>query len=176
MQEELKERVRLWNINRGNTKLDFNLEVKMLTEERAEFWLATTLPHMMQEYCDFLFVSYGSILKMELMQYDSISMYSAWEDYSIALFDLMESKHKMLDRIYFYYLKVFHPDSTAATSYKATVAHKLIKAMRIVIEANEAKGTEKDVTGKVKKGEGHVDPVEKIKEMLYGNSDSERVR
>ena len=162
---QLKERVCAWNRDRGLTKLNTDLEMRMLSEELHEFWMAEDPAHMLQELCDFRFVSWGTKFKIRACKYESATQYLIWMQDLEAIEEYMLDKyHDMLNRLHEVFICTLFPEMHA---YDTTFLNTIInKAMDIVITANEKKGSRTDSSGKVVKGERHVDPYDSIKEML----------
>lgn len=161
IENALKERVYTWNRDRGLTEYDPSLEIKMLTEELTEFWMAYDPAHIVQEYCDFLFVSYGTVFKIGCKKYCSMPMLCAWYKDNIRLIDFIsDTVEDMKERV-----ENIIRDYTGKTCY-FTINKIINKALGYVIEANEAKSAEKDSSGKVVKGDSYISPYSKIKETL----------
>ena len=154
--ENLHERIIRWNRERNNLEFDPQLESRMLSEEAREFWMASDLAHMIQEYSDFRFVQIGARAKFFAQPFQSAAgltnSYDRWmemESWMEATMDLMRKRlHKRLKDIGIY------PPTDIFT-----------KALQYVTEANEAKGKEK-VDGKVMKGPDYVSPLIKIQEEI----------
>ena len=156
MKENLHERIVDWNRERNHLAFDPQLETTMLSEEAHEFWMATDLAHMIQEYTDFRFVQIGSRAKFYAQKFSSadglVNNYDRWMDFESWMENTMDLMRKRVQRrlrdigIY--------PPSDIFT-----------KALQFVTEANEAKGKER-VNGKVVKGPDYVSPLERIREEL----------
>ena len=157
MHVKQKERIIKWNKDRDNINLDYDLEIKMLTEERREFWLADSLAHKLQEYCDFLFVKVGTEFKLECNLFNSINVYLANEVCILAINDLIDDYplyHHLSDLINYEY------------KYRLDVDKIISDCLNIIIMANEVKPKKKDASGKIIKGENHTDPLKKIEGYL----------
>lgn len=156
----LKARIVKWNRDRGLLEPGFDpaLEVKMLSEEAREFFLAETFEHQLAEYSDFLFVMTGTrakffstihesptVMAYILPQWDSID---TWME---------ETKQEMYDVLV----------SVATVRCYTNLLGMITESLKIVTGCNEIKGTKK-CNGKVVKNKIHVDPVDKIKEMIRG--------
>lgn len=160
----LKERVYAWNRDRGLTEYDPSLEIKMLTEELTEFWMAYDPAHIVQEYCDFLFVSYGTVFKIGCKKYCSMPMLCAWYKDSVRLIEFIsDTIGDMEERVHG--IIQDYMSNVSYVSYSKS-EHIMNKAFGYVIEANEAKSAEKDSSGKVVKGDSYISPYSKIKETL----------
>ena len=163
----LKERVYTWNRDRGLTKLDPSLEIKMLSEERNEFYMAYDPTHIVQEYCDFLFVYYGTEFKIGCTKYESMAMFKCWNSQCEDLFDFIyESKDTMQKRLG-HIIENYIGYSGCDFVNNISLIDKIVnKALLYVIEANETKSAKKDSSGKVVKGNKYISPYERIKETL----------
>lgn len=154
----LKQRIVKWNRDRKLIQQGFDpaLELKMLSEEAREFFLAETFEHQLQEYVDFLFVEVGTRAKFFSMKHESASVLA----YTLPQWDAMEqwimdTKYEMRDILV----------SVATVRLYNNLDDMIMDSLKIVVVANEAKGTKK-IDGKVVKNSNHIDPVKKIKEML----------
>lgn len=162
MRSDLKPRVVKWNRDRGLLgSFDPALELRMLSEEANEFYMAESLEHMIAEYCDFVFVYEGTKAKYYSCKVESPSQFSLsrerWEELSCWIQELTESMEDLLE------------DSYLAVKHNLYEFDLVIDyAMDIVISNNGLKGTEK-VDGKIVKSDKQVDPKIKIKEYLDGN-------
>lgn len=157
MDPQLKARIVKWNRDRGLLgSFDPALELKMLSEEAHEFYLAESLSHMMAEYCDFIFVLEGTCAKYQSQKYPSLSVFSiaregwvelqSWtEDLSYDMGDILKDKF----------------ESTGHCNYEQAMDF----AMGVVITNNELKGSKKQ-GGKIVKSEGQIDPACTIQEYL----------
>lgn len=155
---ELELRIIKWNKERGLLdRFDPNLEIKMLSEEAAECIEADNLPHTLQEYCDFLFVWFGTLAKYNSIKHRSVSTFQInFENFknldkwatktSEYLYRLLENKY--IDKHY--------------TNLDSDI--KL--ALGYICDANDKKGKKKNADGKVVKGADHVDPLVRIKQMF----------
>ena len=144
-----------WNFDRNNTNFFRDLEETMLQEEALEFkdglqdyWCApsehlkqTAIVDMVDAYCDFVFVLYGTEYKMlgadvaiDLSRYHNQANYMS----------------KCLESL--------------GIDYKT-----LNKSLELVIEANSRKGTKK-VKGKIQKGSDWYDPKDKIHDLMFGEA------
>ena len=158
-----------WNIDRGLTELNPDLEVKMLTEERREFWLADTMEHKLQEFCDFLFVGVGSEFKMNIRTFNSLPLLNeSYEDLDAILY-LAHDTSAMYES-----LKVYAQKQKWNLFNK--LEHVIKYAFNIVIRTNNRKPVIKDDSGKIIKGADHIDPITEIKEMLDGLTNTPRSR
>jgi dsDNA-binding SOS-regulon protein len=151
----LKERTVKWNRDRGLLE-SFNqeLELKMLSEEAKEFYMAETIPHKLAEYADFLFVLDGMKAKFgcrpqrpfnvntELDYYKSILEWA-----KLLKADMYECLVDMID------------------ACEEDIAVMIAYARGCVIKCNEMKGSKKK-DGKVVKNKVHVDPTDMIREWL----------
>lgn len=157
-----------FNYLRNELKVNRELEESMLVEEELEFKEAYTtylnliyvqtdvLPTMKDEdildcivdmvdaYCDFNYVYYGSLLKF----LGTGTIFDYTQKQTLMSTILMETL-------------INHGCKVHLQAEKPL----LDKAMRFVIEANEAKPLKK-TKGKVTKGKDFIDPKEKIKDLL----------
>jgi len=162
----LKQRIVKWNRDRGLIQAGFDpaLELKMLSEEAREFFLANDYEHQLQEFADFLFVEVGTRAKFFSMRHESASVLSMvipqWGVMNEWIVDTKEEMYEILI-------------SKADVMMDLTLQEKIQKALRIVVEANEAKG-DKVVDGKVIKNTEHIDPRVKIKAMVDDMRSSDR--
>ena len=154
----LNERVIDWNRDRNGLKYDPHLEAKMLSSEANEFYMATDPAHALAEYADFLFVSIGTIAKYNAHEYDSLSMLIVgWKDHKELLDWMSEVESDMDDRL---------ETILGLSSHGYQIAKR--EALEIVTDCNERKPKTKDKSGKVIKGENHMDPVARIREEVLG--------
>ena len=142
-----------WNFDRDNNSFYRDLEENMLQEEAAEFkealaayWNAgseldtqSAIVDLVDAYCDFIFVLYGTEYKM------------LGADLAIDL----SRYHNQAN----YMLKVLNSLNVSHTT--------LNKSLELVVKANCSKGTEK-VDGKIQKGDAWRDPKEDIFELMFG--------
>jgi len=157
MHVKQKERIIKWNKDRDNINLDFDLELKMLSEERREFWLADSLAHKMQEFCDFQFVKVGTDFKIQCHLHESVNVLLSQDAQMMALDDVQDD-YMMYDHL-MRLLKYEYSD-------KYDLDKMISDCLDIVITANEAKPKKKDSSGKIIKGEKHTDPLKEIEEYL----------
>ena len=156
-------RVIKWNRDRGLLDKGFDplLEMRMLSEEAREFYLADTFEQQLAEYADFLFVSYGSTAK-----------YGANRPESVALFEVERKGYKILSEWMDEMIQEMHTvlESEYSMIKLRFKTHKHLDtlinfALEIVINCNERKG-KITIDGKVQKDENHIDPKNIIKEYL----------
>jgi hypothetical protein len=142
-----------WNFDRNNTNFFRDLEESMLQEEALEFkdglkayWEATSEKEkqlatvdMVDAYCDFIFVLYGTEYKMLGADVAiDLSRYHNQANYMSKCLEALGIEYRTLNI-----------------------------ALDLVMKANNEKGTEK-VNGKIQKGAGWYDPKVKIFELMYG--------
>jgi hypothetical protein len=163
----LKERIYTWNRDRGLTKFNANLEIKLLSEECNEFYMACDPAHIVQEYCDFLFVSYGTEFKIGCITYDSMPKFEVWYSQCEDLFEFISViKNEMYRRVEGV-IENYIGYSGYDFERDLTIPDEIInKALLYVIEANEAKSAEKDHSGKIVKGDKYISPYDRIKDTL----------
>lgn len=142
-----------WNRDRGLLdKFDPKLELKMLSEEAAEFYAAETPAHMLAEYADFQFVLDGTKAKFGSHCIEShIDL-----DLRVQTFkDMMSWAGLIQSDMRSCLASVFQPNPNEV--------HGLIEMARgIVIQCNFKKGKKKDADGKVVKNEEHINPTDLI--------------
>lgn len=138
--------------NRERNGLDFNVdtEIKMLTEEVNEFFMAETKEDRLREAADFKFVWTGTLAKclggrckdeLDFMSRKGFFDYiKEWADVEIdAMTEVLEE-----DGTYYLWPRV----------------------LEIVTKANLAKPKTKNVDGKVIKGDDYTDPIEEIRQII----------
>ena len=139
-----------WNRERNGLAFNIDTEVKMLTEEANEFFMAETKEDRLREAADFKFVWVGTLAKCLggrcKNELDFMSRKSFLEDIEAWADAEEEAMSEMLDE-----------DGTR---------HMLPRALEIVTRANLAKPKTKNSDGKVIKGDDYVDPIEEIKQII----------
>lgn len=175
-------RVAIWNDGpvseelgggtRGNNTFNFAFDLPLLSEEVKEFYKALAnndIVEMVDAYCDVRFVWEGIEFKYGCISYNynDINNYTYLVEHTQQFKALevyyREHKYKMLD--------LLETDLFAYNteeSYKQTL-ELLDAAFDIVCEANEQKGTIKDINNKTMKGPKWVNPADSIKELLIAN-------
>lgn len=145
------ERIIKWNKDRNGLRWDASLEVRLITEEIAELQEALVEgdpAHILQEAADVGFVIFGTQAKYRNKICPSIAALMLkqreWENIG----QLIDDAEELLAEI---------PEDLKEYAGRA---------LEIVVSCNEAKGTTKDSSGKVVKGEDYVPPLERINEML----------
>jgi len=123
----------------------------MLMEEVAEFLTATDLPNRIKELCDIAFVWYGTEAKAEEQEILPLEI--------DALLEWVAETGR------YFYRSVFK-EIAQVVDEECDICGLLIKCLDFVIEANEAKGTEKDANGKVIKGTNYKKPEPLIAELI----------
>ena len=175
-------RVAMWNDGpvsedlgggtRGNNTFNFAFDLPLLSEEVKEFYKALAnndIVEMVDAYFDVRFVWEGIGFKYGCISYDyndvnNWNFLTAKEQEFRAL-EKYKDKHKynMLDLLA---TDLYGNDSEDL--YDKTL--KLLDAaFNIVCEANEQKGTIKDVNNKTMKGPKWVNPADSIRELLIAN-------
>lgn len=139
-----------WNRERNGLALHIDTEVKMLTEEANEFFMAETKEDRLREAADFMFVWIGTLAKClggrckgELDFMSRKGFFDCIKEWADAETEVM--------------IKVLEEDGTY---------YLWPRVLEIVTKANLAKPKTKNVDGKVIKGDDYVDPIEEIKELL----------
>lgn len=152
----LKALVVKWNRDRGLLdNYDPSLELRMLSEEAREFYMAETLAQMLAEKADFEFVLHGTKAKFGSQRLSShIDMPLYIETYT-NIIDWAEIVAKDMDR--------------CLESALGPMCHEISGLIRIaldvVIQCNNLKGKNKS-EGKIIKIENPPDPVDLIQEQL----------
>ena len=139
-----------WNRERNGLAFNIDTEVKMLTEEANEFFMAETKEDRLREAADFKFVWVGTVAKCLggrcKNELDFMSRKSFLDDIEEWADAVEEATVEMLEE-----------DGTN---------HLLPRALEIVTKANLAKPKTKNAEGKVIKGDDYVDPIEEIKQII----------
>ena len=138
--------------NRERNGLDFNVdtEIKMLTEEVNEFFMAETKEDRLREAADFTFVWIGTVAKClggRCKDWESLMLR---KDFFDGIREWVDVETKEMD-------EVLEEDGTY---------HLVPRVLEIVTKANFAKPKTKNVDGKVIKGDDCIDPIEEIKQIL----------
>ena len=148
--EGIVNQITRWNRERNGLALNIDTEVKMLTEEANEFFMAETKEDRLREAADFKFVWIGTVAKC------LGGCYKDWQSLMSrkGFFDYIKG---WVDAETEVMTKVLEEDGTY---------HLLPRVLEIVTKANLAKPKTKNVDGKVIKGDDYVDPLEEIKQIL----------
>ena len=138
--------------NRERNGLDFNVdtEVKMLTEEASEFFMAETKEDRLREAADFKFVWIGTVAKClggRCKDWQSLMPRKDFFDY---IKEWVDAETEVM-------AEVLEEDGTY---------HLWPRVLEIVTKANLAKPKTKNVDGKVIKGGDYIDPIEEVKQIL----------
>ena len=139
-----------WNRERNGLAFNIDTEVKMLTEEANELFMAETKEDRLREAADFHFVWVGTLAKClggRCEDWQSILSRKGFFDY---INEWVEYEIEVIT-------KVLEEDGTY---------HLWPRVLEIVTKANLAKPKTKNVDGKVIKGDDYVDPIEEIKQIL----------
>jgi hypothetical protein len=152
------------DFNRKNELLNFDveLEIKMLSEEAREFFLADNIVDRMDAVCDFIYVANGSEAKffsMEHTNYDDLK--DGLNKFSTLKIYIDETKKTLMGTIVIELEKRSHEVNEA-------LAYKIInECLHEVIEANKQKlGAKKSSIGKVQKPKGFIPPEDRIRKVL----------
>ena len=153
----LKELTVKWNRDRGLLEnFDPKLELKMLSEEAAEFYAAETLAHKLAEYADFQFVLDGTKAKFGSQIIEShLDLDLRIQTYK----DMMSWASTVQSDMRSCLLCMVDP-------YNENLNGLVDMARRIVIRNNGMKGKERDSDGKVVKCEHQLDPKDYIQDEL----------
>ena len=139
-----------WNRERNGLALNIDTEVKMLTEEANEFFMAETKEDRLREAADFVFVWRGTSAKClsgRCKDWQSIMSRKGF-------FDCIR---KWVDVVTDAMTEMLEEDGTY---------HLWPRVLEIVTKANLAKPKTKNVDGKVIKGDDYIDPIEEIKQLI----------
>lgn len=139
-----------WNRERNGLALNIDTEVKMLTEEASEFFMAETKEDRLREAADFKFVWIGTLAKC-------LSGRCKNELELISRKSFLDDAEEWADVATKAMTKALEEDGTY---------HLWPRALEIVTKANLAKPKTKNVDGKVIKGDDYIDPIEEIKQIL----------
>ena len=139
-----------WNRERNGLAFNIDTEVKMLTEEANEFFMAETKEDRLREAADFKFVWVGTLAKCLggrcKNELDFMSRKSFFDDIK----EWADSEEEAMS-------EVLEEDGTN---------YLLPRALEIVTKANLAKPKTENADGKVIKGVDYVDPIEEIKQII----------
>lgn len=139
-----------WNRERNGLALNVDTEVKMLTEEANEFFMAETKEDRLREAADFKFVWIGTLAKClggRCKDWKSLMLRKGFFD------DIKEWVDVETEKM----IEVLEEDGT----------HYLLpRVLEIVTKANQAKTKAKGADGKVIKGYYYIDPIEEIKQIV----------
>ena len=162
----LKHLIVKWNRERGLLKtFDPQLELRMLSEEAAEFYAAETFEHRLVEFADFQFVKSGTIAKNHAQKIESPTVFGMSRSHFIELMEWAEEvEANMVSQLSGEY-QAMAANGTQPTYELHTV---LTIALAVVIDNNEFKG-KKTVGGKVVKSPDQKKPEVELKEILYVN-------
>ena len=139
-----------WNRERNGLALNIDTEVKMLTEEANEFFMAETKEDRLREAADFVFVWRGTSAKC------LSGRCKDWQSF-------------MSRKGFFNYIKKWVDAETEAMTEMLEedgTYHLWPRVLEIVTKANLAKPKTKNVDGKVIKGDDYIDPIEEIKQLI----------
>lgn len=144
----LHTRIIAWNRVRNGLEFDPNLEIRMLSEEFNEFFMAETFAQRLQEFADIMFVWIGTNAKYYAQRKDRFNLTDKehWDEF----IDWFEGGFTFCSELIHSEME----ENDIPESY-------LDKVLLYVVEANEAKGIEK-VNGKVVKGPDYVSPLDRI--------------
>lgn len=159
-----------WNRIRNGLECKPSLEYKMLSEEAREFFMAENIVDRLDAYADFEFVWQGTKAKFLACDAEVASQWlNGWQENYIALVDyhdlVVDEMFNILSEELVPLLPIKLVDS--AGSYESAVGRILSHVLDIVVEANEAKGTEKNAEGKIQKGPDYVPPENTILDYLF---------
>ena len=155
----LDQRIIDWNHERNGLKFNIDLEVKLLQEESSEFMTANTLVERVQEFSDFLFVYTGTVAKYSAVTFNKADSFQNLFQKMAEVQTWAEERMSMMSRMVVKELELLRADEDQINNI-------LFGALKAVVEANEAKGTEKDENGKVVKGPDYVSPVTAIQTLI----------
>ena len=148
--ESIVNQIIRWNRERNGLAFNIDTEVKMLTEEVNEFFMAETKEDRLREAVDFEFVWIGTVAKILggrcKNELDLMSRKSFFNDIK----EWVECVNAIVDGM-------LEDDGTT---------YLRDKTLQIITKANFAKPKTKNVDGKVIKGGDYVDPIKEIKQLL----------
>lgn len=139
-----------WNRERNGLALNIDTEVKMLTEEANEFFMAETKEDRLREAADFTFVWIGTLAKClsgRCKDWQSIMSRKGFFD---CIKEWVDAEAEAM-------IEVLEEDGTY---------YLWPRVLEIVTKANLAKPKTKNVDGKVIKGDDYIDPIEEIKQII----------
>ena len=152
----LKALVVKWNRDRGLLdNYDPSLELRMLSEEAREFYMAETLAHMLAERADFEFVLHGTKAKFGSQKLSSHIDMPLYMDTYTDIVDWAEVVAEDMDRCL----------ESALGPMCHEIAGLIRLALDVVVQCNNRKGKNKS-EGKIVKIENPPDPVALIQEQL----------
>jgi len=159
MQACLERRILAWNRDRNGFEFDIDLEIKMLKEELSEFLHSSSLYNMLREYSDFMFVYTGSNAKYMVSKFKTVEYFvkerEKWAEVQSWARDSMEAMKQVL----VFQLSIYGLE-------EEQILHVFDRCLEAVVEANENKGTERDESGKIKKGPNYTPPDIVIQDIL----------
>jgi hypothetical protein len=168
------DRIIQWNKGRNNLSFDPALELPMLKEEASEFIHADTLPERIQEYCDFIFVFTGTIAKFFGNPGKTQGITEEEEEEEGLVNNFVSSTQFFEDiltpwanNFMNYAQKIIINNLQSLNTDEEHVQKIMDLSLEAVIDANEAKGTERDENGKICKGLNYVPPIKAIKKVIY---------
>ena len=153
----LKLRILDWNRDRNGLVFDGALESLMLLEEANEFFHADSVVDRIDAYCDYLFVWNGTVSKFFACTAPAME----WQDFNTCE-EYVGRTLKAMEDILFPELEML---SSARYNWNYELKNTFLE---IIVAANEAKGYEKDESGKVMKGADYVAPEDTIAQTLEG--------
>lgn len=139
-----------WNRERNGLAFNIDTEVKMLTEEANEFFMAETKEDRLREAADFKFVWVGTLAKCLGGRCKNELDFMSRKIFLDDIEEWADSEEEAM-------VEVLEEDGTN---------HLLPRALEIVTRANLAKPKTKNSDGKVIKGDDYVDPIEEIKQII----------
>lgn len=152
-------RIATWNEKRNGLVFDLSLEKKMLTEEVIEFLQSDNLPNRIKELCDIGFVLTGTQAKVNAARPLKPSVRADLDEFMLWLNDSID-----------YFTTLLGKELAEVLKPETEIEEFLNQCMDYVIKANEAKGTEKDENGKVKKGPNYKKPEPLIAALIEENA------
>ena len=149
-----------WNRDRDLLgKFDPKLEIKLLTEELNEFYMAETFSEALAEAADFIFVWKGAKAIFYSTEFNSVIEFKIAKENFDIIKDWAESALKEINTVLLTkYWDVGH--------LKLTFDECKDFALRSVIKNNNLKGKNK-VDGKIQKSPKQINPADVIREKIY---------
>lgn len=160
MSRTMDKRIIDWNQKRNGLEFKMDLELRMLQEEAQEFLISENIVEYLQEYSDFIFVYSGTLAKYYADESTTLEHFRQSRDLFAELQAWAQEFLQYAGQLLSNELMLLCPNDEE----KLNVI--LNQSLEAVIKANEAKGTEKDENGKVKKGPNYRKPVEAINDII----------
>ena len=154
-------RVIAWNLEQNGLNLDPSLEIKMLSEEANEFFLATSTVDRLDAVADFYYVADGTLSKMYAMPMEDLDELSWWIEAKEMLSSyITDTKNALVNTLKMELINEYKINDDSFVEIMS-------QAYDIVINANEQKlCCDKDEDGKTIKPKGFIPPQDSLKKLL----------